>query len=383
MGSLSSVPTGTAWLLAAVAAVSFIAGWRLGWVELFVVAASGALAILVAIPFVLRRGNVEIERSINPNRVEVGQRAVAEIRATNRGTTPSPALTVDERIDGAPVAVDIPSLPAQQTAEFIYTLPTERRGKFSIGPASIGRSDPLGLMHRSISETSVEDFYVHPRTVPTKALAAGFAKDLEGPTFDSSPAGDVAFHTIREYQPGDDVRHVHWMSTAKKNTLMVRHYVDNRRPQIAALVDGTLADSDPDAFEVALEIAASIGVSGLRRETPVAVWVDDTGLLGRRQPRDVDDLLDAFATIKPRGGTNLVANADQVLRTETGTSVLVFITAGRAAADLVGFCDRFRRRAQLILIDVSVQPKPLPLSGVRVLSCSDLAAFSRAWAALS
>jgi len=383
MGSLPSIPTGTAWLLAAVGAASFIAGWRLGWVELFVVAASCALAILVAIPFVLRRGNVHIERSIEPNRVEAGLRAVAEIRATNNGSAPSPALTVDERIDGASVAVDIPSLAGGQTAEFIYTLPTERRGKFMIGPASIGRSDPLGLMYRSISETSIEEFYVHPRTMPTKALAAGFAKDLEGPTYDSSPAGDVAFHTIREYQPGDDVRHVHWMSTAKQNTLMVRHYVDNRRPQISTLVDGTLAQRDPEAFEVALEVAASIGVSGLRRETPVAVWVDANTLVGRRRPRDIDDLLDAFAEIEPAGGADLVTNADQVLRAELGTSVLVIITAGREAADLVSFCDRFRRRAQLILVDVDRVQKPLPLSGVRVLNCSNLAEFAQAWSALS
>lgn len=383
MGSLRSIPTGTAWLLAAVGAACFVAGWRLGWVELFVVAASCVLAILVAIPFVLRRGNVLIERTINPNRVEVGLRAVAEIRATNRGSAPSPALTVDERIDGVAVAVDIPSLAAQQTSEFIYTLPTEKRGKFTIGPASIGRSDPLGLMHRSISETSIEDFFVYPRTMPTKALAAGFAKDLEGPTFDSSPAGDVAFHTIREYQPGDDVRHVHWMSTAKKNTLMVRHYVDNRRPQIAVLVDGSLADRDPEVFEIALEVAASIGVSSLHRDTPVAAWVDDTVLVGRRRPRGVDDLLDDFAAIKPRAGADLVTSADQILRVELGTSVLVVVTAGREAADLVTFCDRFRRRAQIILVDIDSAPQALPLSGVRVLQCSSLAGFAQAWGGLS
>jgi len=382
MARLSSIPTGTAWLLAAVGVVSFIAGWRLGWVELFVVAASCLLAILVAIPFVLRRGQVHIERTINPNRVEARQRAVAELQATNNGSAPSPALTIDERIDGAPVPIDIPSLAAGQTAEFIYTLPTDKRGKFRIGPASIGRSDPLGLLHRSMGETSVEDFYVHPRTVPTKALSAGFAKDLEGPTFDSSPAGDVAFHTIREYQPGDDVRHVHWMSTARKNTLMVRHYVDNRRPQVAALVDGKTAATHPDAFELAIEIAASIGISALRRETPVGVWIDDTPFVGREKPQGPEAMLDDLASFTVGPGQDLIAAADNVLRHERGMSVLVVVSAGRSSSELVMFSDRFRRRVQLILVDVNPEPNPLPLAGVRVLTCADLESFSHAWLAL-
>jgi len=381
MGSISSIPTGTAWLLAAVGVASFIAGWQLGWIELFVVAASCGFAILVAIPFVLRSGQVQIERTINPNRVEVGQRAVAEIQATNHGASPSPALTVEERIDGRVVPIDIPSLASGQVKPFIYTLPTDQRGKFRIGPASIGRSDPLGLLHRSMGETSTEDFYVRPRTVPTKALSAGFAKDLEGPTFDSSPAGDVAFHTIREYQPGDDARHVHWMSTARKDTLMVRHYVDNRRPQISALVDGFSADEDPAAFERAIEVAASIGVSALHRDTPVAVWIDDVAVAGREHSRDVEAMLDALASVGQRAG-DLTTIVDRVLRKERGTSVLVLATAGRDAHELVAFCDRFRRRCQLIVVDVSADPTSLLLPGARVLNCPTLESFGAAWAAL-
>ena len=70
-----------------------------------------------------------------------------------------------------------------------------------------------------------------------RPLPVGFAKDLEGPTSDASPAGDIAFHALRPYQLGDDHRHIHWMSTARTGTLMVRHYVDNRRPTLAVLLD--------------------------------------------------------------------------------------------------------------------------------------------------
>jgi len=46
-------------------------------------------------------------------------------------------------------------------------------------------------------------------------VPAGRARDLDGPTFDSSPQGSAAFHTLRDYVPGDERRHIHWRSTAR------------------------------------------------------------------------------------------------------------------------------------------------------------------------
>ena len=113
----------------------------------------------------------------------------------------------------------------------MYPLPTARRGVVDVGPALIVKTDLLGLMRREIAQTDVDRLWVHPRVAALGPLPVGFAKDLEGPTSDASPAGDVAFHALREYELGDDHRHIHWMSSARTGTLMVRHYVDNRRPE--------------------------------------------------------------------------------------------------------------------------------------------------------
>ena len=123
----------------------------------------------------------------------------------------------------------------------MYPLPTARRGVVQVGPALIVKTDLLHLMRREIEQTGVQTLWVHPRVAALAPLPVGFAKDLEGPTSDASPAGDVAFHALREYELGDDHRHIHWMSTARTGTLMVRHYVDNRRPSITAVVDTDLA----------------------------------------------------------------------------------------------------------------------------------------------
>ena len=126
------------------------------------------------------------------------------------------------------------------------------------------KSDLVNLMRREIVQTGTQTLWVHPRVVALRPLPVGYAKDLEGPTSDASPAGDVAFHALREYELGDDHRHIHWMSTARTGTLMVRHYVDNRRPNVTVVVDTNVESYiDPAGFDTAIEIAASLGVSSL------------------------------------------------------------------------------------------------------------------------
>ena len=155
----------------------------------------------------------------------------------------------------------------------------------------------------------------------------------KGPTADDSPAGDIAFHAVRPYQVGDDPRHVHWMSSARTGQVMVRHYVDTRRPHVTVVVDG-----DPGAwagaeFETGVEVAASITVSllhhaaagghggrrrvdrraGRRRGRP------------RRRARPVDDL---SRRMPPRP---LLVSVAEALHREPATSAIVVVTA-RASA---------------------------------------------------
>jgi len=376
---LRSVPTSTAWLLLVTGIISFIAGWRLGWVELFVVAAACGAAILLAIPFILGRSTLDLERIVNPTRVTVGDRALAEMRASNAGTRRSPGVIVEERIAGALTPIEIPELRSGQAAEFLYNLPTERRGVFDIGPATITRGDPLGLLRRSVGETGIEKLWVHPRTVPTKALASGFAKDLEGPTFDTSPAGDIAFHAIREYEPGDDVRHIHWMSTARKGALMVRHYVDNRRPYVTAVVDPTISGERAHQFELAIEIAASLGVSAISRETPASVRVGERLALGRAQPATATDLLDELSLASPSTNSSLEKSLADALAAEHGTSVLAIITAGRTVGDLLVLVEPFRRQAQVIVVNLHDGDYEIALPRVRVINARNLTEFGAAW----
>ena len=375
--ALRSIPTSTAWLLFLTGIVSFIAAWQLGWIELFVVAAACLIAILIAIPFVLGHSAVRLVRTITPNRVTVGDQSVAELRATNETSRPTPGILVEERLDDIVTPIEVPSLGPDQSSEFLYRLPTSRRGAFDIGPATVSKGDPLGLLRRAIGETPVERLWVHPRTVVTKPLPAGFAKDLEGPTFDTSPAGDVAFHTIREYAPGDDIRHVHWMSTARKNTLMVRHYVDNRRPELAVVVDTQLGRTEPDLFEQAIEVAASIGTSEIGRGMRVGVRAGGTTLVNTGAASG-DDLLDALTLLQ---ATDVEPTVDlgRIAREEPSTAVVVLVTGGRSSDELLAIVEAVRRTVRLVVVNMHEGESPIALPRAKVINATNVDEFAAVW----
>src|SRR6185437_9806160 len=98
---------------------------------------------------------------------------------------------------------------------------------------------------------------VHPRILRLQPLPTGVSRYLEGPSSDSSPQGTVTFHRLREYVVGDDLRTVHWPSTAKVGQLVVRHNVDTAQPYTVVVLDVDPARYSPETFEEAVDTAAS------------------------------------------------------------------------------------------------------------------------------
>lgn len=383
-----SVPfTAIGFLMVALAIIGFLAGWQLGWIELTVFGSGCALALLVALPFVIGRMRVEITRGLAPQRVMVGDDAVAQIDIRNPRSTALRSRTIEDLVagsDGKPKrhrSIAVPRLAAGARHLVEYPLPTGSRGRYEVGPAVIARADPLHLMRREVRHTGSDTLWVHPRYQAVSALPVGFAKDLEGPTSDTSPIGDVAFHSLREYEPGDDFRHIHWMSTARANTPMVRHYVDNRRPYLAVLLDDRVSAMGPEQFEVAVEVAATMSVSALLHREQVTVWGTMAPILGRGNPGGSDDLLDRLATVHQVDGAAPGATGTLLVRSERSVSAITLVTGGAPSADLLLFVERLRRKVRVIIVRVwpagEVRHGVLP--GARLIDADSLSMFAGAW----
>nr|WP_240898173.1 DUF58 domain-containing protein [Agromyces luteolus] len=124
--------------------------------------------------------------------------------------------------------------------------------------------------------------HVHPRTIAVSALSTGFLRDLEGSPTRDLTASDIAFHALREYQPGDDRRYIHWRSSAKTGTFMVRQFEETRRSRLMVLLDlAADAYEDEEDFELAVSVAASIGARAIRDARSLAFVVSGRDRLGR------------------------------------------------------------------------------------------------------
>jgi uncharacterized protein (DUF58 family) len=370
--------------------VAYVAGWQLGWVELMVVAAGCLLALLAAVPFVVSRSRLTLQRTVEPLRVRAGDSATAVLRAVNNHRLPMRGVRVDETVGDHIVPIDIPRLGSGEEHVATYQLPTERRGKMQIGPAVVSRTDPAGLLRRQVAHSSAETLWVHPRWQLVHPLSAGFAKDLEGPTADDSPAGDVAFHTIRPYQLGDDPRHIHWLSSARTGDLMVRHYVDNRRPHLTIVVDpspDTYADTSGkgEEFELAIEVAASMVISLVRLGLPIAARVGRQWIIGRANPADGERALDRLTTVGVSSEGPLAATVADALRVEPATSVVVIVTTASAQSQTLACITVARRHAKVIVVDVAAAgrddsgPPRGTLPGARLVRVNTLGDFVSAW----
>lgn len=383
-------------IVAVVGLGCWLVGWQLGWIELMVVAAGCLVALALAVPFVIGRSRLELRRALHPPRAMVGEPCVARLTARNGSrspmravrvvestTVPQPGLVVGGRQRSRRIELDVPRLGPGESHVVEYDLPTARRGAFDVGPAVVSRADPAGLLSREVAHTPAQVLWVHPRWRLVRAPSAGFAKDLEGPTADDSPVGDIAFHAVRPYQVGDDPRHVHWMSSARAGQVMVRHYVDTRRPHVTVVVDGSATAWAGAEFETGVEVAASLTVSLLHHRLPVATVVGDEWIVGRATPvADHDVALDRLTTVAPAAAPRpLRTDVADALRREAATSAIVVVTARADAGELVRTVAHARRHARVVVVDCCADDAAAvpAVPGARTVRCPDLTTFVGAW----
>jgi uncharacterized protein (DUF58 family) len=237
---------------------------------------------------------------------------------------------------------------------------------------------------------AVERVFVHPKVHIVQIAASGRARHVDGPTSDSAPRGTITFHALREYVRGDDMRHVHWKSSARLGTLMVKENVDTALPSTTVLFDtrAHLYDA-PARFEEAVDLVASIVTAAARAQFPFRLLTSD-GLQmdsagGADQTRGVLDLL---AGVRPHeaddGKGGLVDLADGVDHRRTSSNVVAVsgvLDEARDATDLSALRSVARRYDRAVLVRlVPTGTSPLGLGNdVVVLDAQDAAEAALAW----
>jgi uncharacterized protein (DUF58 family) len=274
---IGSVITPLGWALGIATPLAFVFGYLLNWVELVTFAWACLLLVLIAVIYLIGRNPLSIELSVAHSRVVVGDTAFGEVIVTNPRPRRVLGASVEVPVGKGLAAVTTPSL--RRGGRFVheFPLPTTHRGIIEVGPVRTIRADPIGLVRRELVWTESTELFVHPRTIAIPSTSTGFVHDLEGnPTRDLTNS-DVSFHALREYQPGDERRYIHWKSTAKTGTYMVRQFEETRRSHIViaqSLARGDYANDHE--FEMGVSVTGSLGVRAIRDARNISVVVSET-----------------------------------------------------------------------------------------------------------
>jgi uncharacterized protein (DUF58 family) len=247
------------------ALVAFALARGAGLVELSVVGAMCSLLVAAGLVAVLLPSGVRADLTLRPSRTTVGVPVHGRLHVENRWPLSVGKPIVLVASGTANRWARLPTIPARGSHVEDFQVPAPHRGVVPVGPVIYRRTDPVGLFSRRIRWAEAAELLIRPAMVDLEGLPMGQFRDLEGLPSDQISMSDLAFHALREYVPGDELRHVHWRSSARAGRLLVRQYHDTRRTAATLLVD-THPDAyaSPDDFELALSVAASITARAAR-----------------------------------------------------------------------------------------------------------------------
>lgn len=305
------------------------------------------LVVLPVLAFLLARRaiSLEVSRSLSPTRVPIDGHADVTLSVRNTGRTASPLLRGEEGLAyalGDRPHLLIPRLRRDEERALHYRVRSHVRGHHAIGPLSVRLSDPFGLATRSVAVPGHSSLVVLPRTVPLPSVrgvpAGSGGESTSSPRMALQGEDDIG---VREYRIGDDLRRIHWRSTARTGETMVRQDEEPTRRRALVVLDdraGAHAGTgNGGSFEWAVTAAASITTLLLRDrfEVHLALASQEAGHVLVLD--GIDHALDQLAAVQPSeqaSAHHLVESLDDFAQHGGGLVVSVIGALARDDAEL-------------------------------------------------
>jgi uncharacterized protein (DUF58 family) len=290
------------------AVVLGVLGWWWNYEEIVIVACGIGALLLVAIWISQRPLRAKVTRRLIAVRVPRGDPILLSYRLRNATRFRSGRATIIDRCADAEVRVAVPVVAANAEETVHGSIPTRRRGIFDVGPFEIERVDPFWLTVGRRRDIEVASVIVHPKVYDLVG-PQGAVRVVENESVLRRATSDPmsGFVSLREYVTGDDPRMIHWPTTARTGTLMVREHVEVRRPEFTIVLDTAPTASGPDDFEEAVDVAATLAVHAIRTGLDVVVRTTDFNHAGRPTPLVTDaQVLDLLTPVQQSQTTSLL-----------------------------------------------------------------------------
>ncbi|MBW3657246.1 MAG: DUF58 domain-containing protein [Actinobacteria bacterium] len=304
----------------------------------------GAVAMLVLVGLavaytLLASARLTARRGVHPPRLFHDAEGVVEVRLRNNGRFPTAILQVE---DTAPTGIaDGPRfvlrpLGPDATTSVRYRLHGRHRGRFTLGPLVVRLRDPFGIAARGHRFDVTDEVIVYPPVwrLPSVPLGGSQGSGGEGRPRPLASGDEIA--NIREYVRGDDLRKVHWRSTAHRGKLMVRQDESRATPQAVIVLDaraGSHRGSGPSSsFEVAVSAAASATYHVSERGYGVRLVTGPLTVAPRAVPWELT--LEQLAVLEPDDGSDLDGLWTQLAQGAAGDGLLIAVTTVPEPAEL-------------------------------------------------
>lgn len=366
--------------------LSMIAGRIFGIFELYIVGASMIALVVCALLWVLINWrSVTVRRQVQPTRLHVGSVSTVTLTLGNERFVPTPVAQITDEVQGVRRAdAHVPPLRRNRSTRASYGIPAKSRGLVDIGPLRTRVTDPFGLasvVRRSAADTRL---LVLPKIDPIPAPPQPGGDIAMRP--DRSPGrigpNGEEFSALRSYEVGDDLRKVHWATSARSGELMIRteHVPEHGRSIV--LLDVRSIAADGATFERMVSAAASVLYACRSRGDTVRLVSTDGAELVADDTRSFDRMLDHLALIGQTEDHNPhLALSHAGVGAETAVLIL-----GGDSEGLMGALQRGAQHGRITLAvrfnlgEARTTDGSRQLRSIRMIDVSDNDSFADRWA---
>lgn len=320
------MPTLRGWALSGAGLALILLWYALGETELLLTGLILVVAQAVAVLYVRsRKPQLEVSRRLGSSTVHDGDTTTVTLLLDNVSRSVS-HLTIEDDVNRLGVATfEVARLKKRESTTATYRVTCRPRGVYRVGPTTVKAGDPLGLAELSAGTGPVDRIVVYPAIEDLSGFPIIRGQDpaMQASRPEHARRGGEDFYTLREYQRGDDLRRVHWPSSAKTDQLMIRQLETPWQSRALVLLDVRSASFESqESFEKAVSGAATIVTHLVGAGFDADLWAGDA------EPIDASryaSAMERLALVQPDPTIDIEAVAARI-RQKGGGGALVLVT---------------------------------------------------------
>jgi uncharacterized protein (DUF58 family) len=358
------------WALLGAGMALIVLWWLLGDQELLLAGGFCLLAQALAIGFVrVHRPTLRMGRRLGSTAVHNGDTVQVTLTLRNPGKRAVRNVTIVDEVEGLGVAnFEVAGIAPESLATATYRVMCRPRGVYRVGPCRAVSADPLGLAELPAPDGPTDTLVVYPTVERLTGfpIVRGQDPTMAASRPEHSQRGGEDFYTLREYQRGDDLRRVHWPSSARTDRLMIRQLETPWQSRALVLLDvrASVYESN-DAFETAVSGAASVVSHLVGSGFDADLWAGDPNAIDATR---YSAALEKLALVQPSDNIDMQAVATRI-RQRGGGGALVIVT-GTADRSLVAVQQLLTRDYPTTVLLGASSTTPQTLSGFHRLGVS-------------